>query len=131
MLTFDAKNSSLVYAGCAISGSTRLEDLTAQLAGESGDIHGQPGWSRFATRGEALNASISFYQDCVHSGYFWADVPGRSWDDLETSEAARRAKHAAIITRMFGADSFADDRLEVSLARDPRSALETIAFAFR
>jgi hypothetical protein len=131
MLAFDAMNSSLVYDDFAISASTRLQDLSARLEGDAGEIGGQPGWSRFATRGRALNAAISFHEGRVHTGYFWADVPGHSWDDLKMSEAARRAKHVAIVTRMFGAESFADDRLEVSLARDPRSALETIAFVFR
>ena len=131
MLTFDMSASAFLYCGAVIGPATRLQDLREHLDGEGDAIPGQPDWSRFTTRGHSLNASISFYKDRVHSGYFWADVAGAaSWDAVEQVEAIRRAAHEQIAARLFGAERFASDRISVSLAPDPRSCLEAIFFEF-
>ncbi|WP_420138300.1 hypothetical protein [Sphingomonas sp.] len=131
MLDFDRSRSAFLYNGVIIGPATRLSDLETQLEGEAGPIPGQPGWSQFKTKGAPINLTLTFYDDIAHSGYLWANVPGGgSWDEAEKTEAARRAEHEKIASRLFGADHFDDARIKVSLVRDPRSYLEQIFFEF-
>lgn len=89
---------------------------------------GHPEWAVFRTRDLPINASLSFKDDRLHSGYFWASVEGGSWDTLEETEGYRRLMHEQIMQDLFGADKFENDALTVRLIRDPRSSMEEIAF---
>ncbi|MEG3087214.1 hypothetical protein [Sphingomonas sp. PB4P5] len=77
------------------------------------------------------SAFVTFRDDKVHSGYFWAYVPSGGWEDDERAEQQRRAEHERLMQALFGAIRFEDQAIRVDLARDPRSGLEQITFELK
>jgi hypothetical protein len=91
------------------------------------DLH----WSFIQVDARPVSAFVTFRDDKVHCGYFWAYVPSGGWEDYERAEQQRRTEHECLMQALFGAIRFEDQAIRVDLARDPRSGLEQITFELK
>jgi hypothetical protein len=131
MLEFDRPRSSFLLNGVRIGPGVTEAQLASAFAVKVQLKPGYPRWSFFQMNSRPVSAFVTFRDDKVHSGYFWAYGPSDGLEDYERAEQQRRAEHERLTHALFGAIRFEDQAIRVVLARDPRSGLEQITFELK